>query len=1009
MKSTLAFFVFLLVALSAIGQSTPKVYQELETAYGQGNYAACIKLEKDINLLASTRKDTVVSNSLSYIAESHLQLGEPEKALTWYERENVLLSDIGMKQTDYFSISLYNLAQLYLELGNYSKAGATAAELIINDRKLYGTSSEEFATSVLSAASIYIQLDKFTEAEKLLQSAIRQQPKGSLIQGKLLWKLGDMYSITSQYSKASAALTSAIAIMEKTTGINSPEYISTSISLGILYMSQGKYAEAEELFDYALSEISPQDDAYPATLNNQATVYQNLGQLERAEKSFREIQSMDSLALGTSHPDYAITLSNLGLVYADEGKYKQAEKVLTQALTIQKKNNEAKTASYARKLNNLARVYRMAGAPEKAIPLHEQALDLFKKILGENSPEYATTSFNLGMAYWKAGKGAIGIKYLKSSATIRAAKLGKKHPRYAESMQKIAEYQWEQKQLKEAKVTFNEVFENYYYQIDALFPVLTEEEKAKFYYTNIKPSFEKFNSFAMEMRTTDPSVIGEVFNHQINTKASIMYATEKVKEAIQTSNDTTLIREFDLWQTQKEQIAKLYSQNQSSSKIDSLQQSADRLEKELTRKSSVFASQFIRKRLNWKDVQQKLQPDEAAVEVIRFKNYSPANGGSFKDEIQYAFLVVSQKTQNQPDLILMDKGNEIENKFLNFYRNNIRFTLEDSRSYSNFFESLAGYLVKNQVKKIYFSPDGVYNQININTVRNPTTKKFLLDEFQVTLVTNSRELIEKKTLKSNSQSSILIGFPKFNLNTTAASVSENTTRSITRGGNLTRGLRGGLLRHMRGEGGIAVLPGTQIEINQISKLSPDPEIFMEDLAAEGLIKQVISPMILHVATHGYFLEDDENTMSVEGKNTYVPSPLLKSGLLLAGSENFLKEGTPANEEGDDGILTAYEAMNLNLEDTELVVLSACETGLGVVKNGEGVYGLQRAFKMAGARSMIMSLWSVDDSATQELMSLFYAEKSKNKDPHAAFRLAQQKLKEKYPHPFYWGAFIMVGI
>jgi CHAT domain-containing protein/tetratricopeptide (TPR) repeat protein len=1009
MKSTLAFFVLTLITFCGLSQQIPKVYQELQGAYDQANFEACIRLTKDVDLLASTQKDTIVTNSFAYLADAHHQLGQSEQSLVWYERERTLLSELGMKGTDYFSTSLYNLASLYLELGRYQKAGEAAFELITNDRKLYGGSSEEFTSSVLSAADIYIQLDKFAATEKLLEATIKLQQRGSLQHGQLLMKLGELYAITSQYSKASKALTNAMLIMEKTAGINSPEYISTTIRMGILYMGQGKYAEAEELFDYAISEIGVQDEAYPAILNNQATVYQNLGQLERAEKAFKEIQGIDSMTVGTSHPDYAITLSNLGLVYADEGKYQQAEKVLVQALETQKKNNEARTVSYARKLNNLAKVYRMAGTPEKAIASHEQAMAIFKKMLGENTPEYATTSFNLGMAYWQAGKGAVGLKYLRSSASIRASILGKNHPRYAESIQKIAEYQWGQKQLKEAKTTFNDVFASYYYQIDASFPVLTEEEKAKFYYTNIKPSFEKFNSFAMDLRVTDPSVLGEVFNHHINTKASIMYATEKVKEAIRSSNDTTLIRNFDLWQAQKEQIAKLYSQNQVVGKIDSLQQSADRLEKELTRKSAVFANQFTRKKLTWQDVQRKLQPDEAVVEVIRFKRYSPVSGGSFKDEIQYAFLIVSQKTKDNPELIVMANGNEIESKFLSFYRNNIKFTLEDGRSYKNFFESLSNYLQKNQIKKIFFSPDGVYNQININTVKNPATDKFLIDEFQVTLVTNSRELVEKKPLKSNSQSSILIGFPKFNLQS-SATTAQGATRSITRGGNLGRGLRGGLLRHMRGEGGIAVLPGTQVEINQISKLSPDPEIFMEDMAAEGLIKQVISPMILHVATHGYFLEDDETASNpTERKNTYVPSPLLKSGILLAGSENFLRDGTPVNDEGDDGVLTAYEAMNLNLEDTELVVLSACETGLGVVKNGEGVYGLQRAFKMAGARSLIMSLWSVDDAATQELMSLFYAEKSRNKDTHAAFRMAQQKLKEKYPHPFHWGAFIMVGI
>jgi CHAT domain-containing protein len=374
----------------------------------------------------------------------------------------------------------------------------------------------------------------------------------------------------------------------------------------------------------------------------------------------------------------------------------------------------------------------------------------------------------------------------------------------------------------------------------------------------------------------------------------------------------------------------------------------------------------------------------------------------------YAFLVITPQTKTQPDLILASNGKDMESKFVNYYRNNIKFRLEDSRSYNNYFESLATYLKDRQIKKVYLSVDGVYNQISLNTIKNPATQKYIIDEFDIRLITNTREVIEKKNLKSNSQSSVLIGFPKFNL--LSAGEEAATTRSVTRGGNLSRGLRGGLLRYMRGEDGISVLPGTQEEIRQISKLSPNPEIFMEDMASEGLIKEVISPMILHIATHGYFLEDDEPALNQEeGKSNYVPSPLLKSGIILAGAENFLKSGIPVNDEGDDGILTAYEAMNLNLDDTELVVLSACETGLGVVKNGEGVYGLQRAFKMAGARSMIMSLWSVDDAATQELMSLFYAERSKYADHHEAFRIAQQKLKEKYTHPFYWGAFIMVGL
>jgi CHAT domain-containing protein/tetratricopeptide (TPR) repeat protein len=1007
MKLRYLLFASTCIATCGMAQNLPKVYQDLERNYEQQNFEACIKLEPQVEALAKNQRDTLVANSFFYIGDAHHQLGDMTKAISWFEREKNMRADIGLTQTDAFSSSLYNLAYIYLKAGKYTAANLMADQLIANDQKMYGPTSVQFISTVLNVVDIFIQVDKYSEAEKLLQSSIRQQQKNSIHQGVLLNKLGDIYTITSQYTRASKALQTALIIIEKTAGRNSPEYISASINLGILYMSQGKYAEAEEAFDYALGEITQDDNAYAATLNNQALVYQNLGQLERAEKTFREIQAIDSAAVGTTHPDFAITLTNLGLVYSDEGQNAKAEATLLRALEIQKQNDESKTVSYARKLNNLARAYRMAGAPGKAIPLHEEALSIFKKTIGENTPEYATTSYNLGIAFWKNGNGVAGIKYLKSAAAIRASRLGKKHPKYAESMQKIAEYQWQQKQLKEARQTFGEVFDNYYYQINTSFPVLTEEEKAKFFYNNIRPSFEKFNSFAMELRLQDPTILGDIFNHQVNTKAAIMYATEKVKEAIQVSKDTSLIRQFDQWQSQKEQLAKLYSQNSPIGKMDSLQQAADLLEKDLTRKSSTFASQFIRKKITWQEIQKTLKQNEAAVEVIRYKVYSPDNAGSFNDDVVYAFLILTSLTKNQPDLIVLNNGAEMENKFLNFYRNNIKFTLDDPRSFKNYFGSLATYLQKNKIHKVYLSPDGVYNQININTVKNPSTQKFLLDEYDVRLITNTRELIEKKAVKSNSQSSVLIGFPKFNLQS-SASTPAASSRSLTRGGNLSRGLRGGLLRYMRGEGEISPLPGTQEEIAQIAKLTPSPEIFTEDMASEGLIKQVISPMILHIATHGYFLEE-EALNPVEGKSNFVPSPLLKAGIILAGAENFLKTGVPVNDDGDDGILTAYEAMNLKLEDTQLVVLSACETGLGIVKNGEGVYGLQRAFKMAGARSLIMSLWSVDDAATQELMSLFYTQKLKTDDQHEAFRQAQQKLKEKYPHPFYWGAFIMVGL
>ncbi len=1015
MKTVVSCFLSFLISHAVLAQEIPKQYIVLEQHYNNGNYSACSKMEQDVLSMASQRKDTLVANSLFYIGSAFLELGKSEKAIAYFEKEKNLRAELGLTSSEDYSNSLSNLVFLYIETRNYAESGKLLSELISNDKKIFGATGDTYIQTVINASETLLNLDRVDDAEALLQTTLKQQAKGSGNYGLLLSKMGDIYTYSGKYSKANAALAEALPILEKSFGTNSNEQILALFNLGTLYMAQGKYPEAEEVFDSVLDLADPKQQTYISTLNNQALVYRRLGFLEKAEHTFSEIKTLDSATVGIGHPDYAITLSNIALVQTDEGKYAAAEKNLLEAIDVQRKNKETKTVSYARKETNLARVYQLSGQANKAIPLLERAAASFKSNMGEKSPEYATALFNLGMAYWKAGKGTEGIKLLKASSSIRASLLGKKHPLYAESAQKIAEYQWLQKQNKEAQQTFGEVFNNYYNQIDLTFPALTEEEKAKFYYNNIRPSFDKFNAFAVQTRAEIPSVLSEVYNHQLNTKGVIMMATEKVKQGIQSMNDPALLAQFEAWQDLKEQIAKLYGQHDQPEVLDSLVQRANLLEKELTRKSAAFASQYVKKKYTWEEVQQKLKPGEAAVEVIRFINYTPDLGGSFLEEIKYAFLVITPQSKGQPDLILLNNGKELETKFINFYRNSIRFQQEDRYSYKNYFEPLADYLKNNTIQKVFFSPEGVYNQINLNSVRNPFTQQYILDEYDIHLLTNTKDLIAPIADKRVGQSPVLLGFPKFNLedsgNTKIAETrgTRGTTRGGTTRGGISRGFRGGLLRYMRGEqDGISVLPGTQKEINEISTLFTDaPAVYMEAQAAEHTIKAVNNPRILHIATHGYFLED-EVTASEGNKAQYISNPLLKAGLILAGAENFLTTGDPVNEAGDDGILTAYEAMNLTLDNTDLVVLSACETGLGQVKNGEGVYGLQRAFRLAGTKNIVMSLWSVDDEATQELMSLFYKEMLTNPSQHDAFRIAQQKLKEKFKQPFYWGAFIMVG-
>ena len=215
-----------------------------------------------------------------------------------------------------------------------------------------------------------------------------------------------------------------------------------------------------------------------------------------------------------------------------------------------------------------------------------------------------------------------------------------------------------------------------------------------------------------------------------------------------------------------------------------------------------------------------------------------------------------------------------------------------------------------------------------------------------------------------------------------------------------------------GAGNITPLPATKKEVEgvggQLKTSGYDVAELMQQDATETNLKSAKHVKVLHIATHGYFLKDVVKPSWPLGVHSDYAKDnvLLRSGLMLTGASNADKL-IPGLDNSNNGIITSYEAMNLDLKGTNLVVLSACETGLGEVKAGEGVYGLQRAFLVAGADAIIMSLWKVDDAATQELMNIFYANWIKGGDKQKAFRDAQVQLMTKFKEPLYWGAFVMM--
>ncbi|HAS44250.1 MAG TPA: hypothetical protein DCS93_27475, partial [Microscillaceae bacterium] len=296
------------------------------------------------------------------------------------------------------------------------------------------------------------------------------------------------------------------------------------------------------------------------------------------------------------------------------------------------------------------------------------------------------------------------------------------------------------------------------------------------------------------------------------------------------------------------------------------------------------------------------------------------------------------------------------------------------------------------VKKVFVSLDGVYHKINLETLRNPKTGKYVGEELDIRLVANTKDLLKRDQPKPKSSSKVvsLFGFPDYRM------YNAYDTLKV--------------------EKQLGKLKETIKEINTIQEVLAgkyQPQPFLGEAASEENVQRLQSPKVLHLATHGFFLENIQptrtNGLQLMGQATqvFVENPLLRSGVYLAGADATLNQKTRPDSTAN-GILTSNEVLNLNLDNTDLVVLSACETGRGKIQNDEGVYGLQRAFLGAGAKNVLMGLWKVDDQATQYFMRCFYESWTQDEDVRKAYRTAQRKLRQEYPSPYYWGAFVLVG-
>lgn len=908
--------------------------------------------------------------------------------------------------------SFHNLGQVKMAKGELDSSEIFYTRALAIRRRVLGENHEDVAASLNNLANVKRHTGSFDAATTLLNAAleIRKKLLGTENEevGYAYLGLGNVYFESGDYDQTEEFYNKAITICSKALGENHKELADIYLNMAGLQYRRGHFFKAEEMYQKALTikqkEEHPEVETIVALYTNMGNLANDLGNFQKGIRYNLAALEAGERVLGITHPTICTVYSNLAIGYSNVGQKRMAisfhQKSIDGNIKTLGPDYHELGASYL----NLGSCYQDLGQINKALQFTKKSLAVWTKAFGPVHPKLADAYTNLGYLHEVMEQEKVAEKYYQKSIALQLQTLGSRHPDVGMNYLNLGILNMKNGLYPKAEPYFLKNIQNWNNQIRQYFPGLSANEKEQLY-NQLTFHFQNFGAFALKRATSNPAILGTLFNQQLSVKGLLLSSSKKFKFRLENSKDSALRASFKKWESLTTDISDYYTSSDSADRVElnNMILEAEKLEKELARKSAEFAELKKQKPVVWTDIRDKLKPGEAAIEMIRLQKFGlnrqfidSSNKAlpifktsGLTDTIWYAALIVKPGCKN-PELVLLKNGNLLENKWIKVYRNHIRAQQTDENSYNEFWKKIDTRLGP-EIKRVYFSPDGVYNYINLNTIQHPKTGKYLLETRDIHLLTNTRDLLTASLTSKPTNLAFLIGFPQFN------SYNEGPLEAIKLKNPYPETTYE--LPASRGEI-FAELPGTKIEVENIGgllgKMGWRVSQLTGDQALEERVKEVKNPQLLHIATHGFF---KANTS--QGTN-----PLVNSGLLLAGA-NLTFSGKK-DESREDGILTAYEAMNLNLDNTDLVVLSACETGLGEIKNGEGVYGLQRAFKVAGAKSIIMSLWKVDDEATQELMVGFYRNWLGGKTKRTAFLAAQKELMAKYPNPYYWGAFVMVG-
>jgi CHAT domain-containing protein len=978
--------------------------------------------------------------------------------------------------------AISDLALLYHDMGDYSQAEAAYLRSVDIQEKALGLKSGEFAVSLNNVGIFYYEIGEYAKSEMLYKRALAiwediYGPDHFEV-STALNNLANIYSLIGDYTQAEALLQRSLAIREKLLLDKDSLNIALAYSnLANVYSNMGEYQKGVELVKKAIvirEKNLGKHQLYANSVGHLASLYRGLGDYSLAKELTTEVLTVREQTLGPMHPEIVDSLRDLATVNFLLGDYAQSEKVAQQGLVLQEKTLGREHPNYAQLLICLARVHIARKEYRFAEPLLQQALEILEKKFGRENVVGMVALEDLARAYRYQGNLGAAAQVLQEALAIGEKLLAAEHPFVVDNLADLAEVALQRGRASEAlryQITSNERRER-----ELLKTLVIGSERQKLNYLKLSATEQDFTlSLHLQQLANNQQAANIALTTLLRRKGRALdVMTDSINNLRRyaTPADQQLLDELAQGRGQLANLTLKGAGPEGVEKhqamLQQLQQKIDSLEQQISNRSVEFRVQT--QPVTVETVQRALPKDGVLLEFASYRPYQVAT--QQYDAAHYAVYVLypdgqvkwadlgavaqideainllrqqltrekGQPLSNlksvkavgrqldrllmQPVRQLLAADSQANNEKLTKKNNKLTRKKDNSTTNNQF--------VGRQ--RLLISPDGRLNFVPFDALVDERGH-YLIEQYDISYLTSGRDLLRLQTGATSQQPPMVFANPAY-------------------------GDGQGPLLAGQAAGRLSELYGAQQEARRIKAALPQAQLYLQTQATEQALKQVQRPQILHIATHGYFLDHPTTLVNQTVSNTtrgieYIPTtseldelrrsnPLLRSWLFFAGANgnatkiaanvtnptrndssdavtkgvNALDAAITANQDTklDDGILTALEAAALNLFGTKLVVLSACQTGLGEIQNGEGVYGLRRALVIAGAESQLTSLWAIDDAATRDLMGRYYELLRQGAGRHAALRQVQLEFlmatpnnrKTSRAHPYYWAGFVLSG-